>query len=193
MRIDVHYLSLDSIARKKESILSLLSEERKDKAYRHIKEEDILLSLGGSYLIEKYTPKGELLYKENGKPFKQGFEFSISHSGSLVIFASNSSPIGIDIELMKAREKDIRRIAFRDDETIDNDYDFYRRWCIKESIAKCLGNGLSIGLKNLPSEVGLNHYEDKEIYSQILVHDGYMIALSTMGEEVIEINLVEER
>lgn len=191
MRIDVHFLSIGEIAKNKENILSSIPEERKEKALRHVKEEDVLLSIGGSYLIEKYTPKGEILYHEGGKPYKQGSEFSLSHSGSYVIFALSDKPIGIDIEEMKPRAKNISRIAFREDETIDGDLDFYRRWCIKESIAKCLGNGLSIGLKNLPSELGLNHYEDKEICSAALVHDGYMIAASTVGKEPIEINFVE--
>jgi hypothetical protein len=47
----------------------------------------------------------EILTGENGKPFVKGNPvfFSMSHSGDLVVMAVDIYPIGIDVELMKAR------------------------------------------------------------------------------------------
>lgn len=91
---------------------------------------------------------------ECGKPYAAGYpdvHFNISHSGNTVICAVCDKPVGVDIQLMKARSFDsLAKRAFTEKEQDlffsappdDRMEQFFRTWTAKESYIKYLGTGI---------------------------------------------------
>lgn len=193
MQIEIHALSLEEIKGHEEKIIASIPSDRLEKANRYIKESDRLLSLGGSYLIEKYAGPGPLLYGEYGKPYKEGRHFSLSHSGDYVIFASSPVSIGVDVELIKERKRDISKLVFEEGEEPKDDEEFYLRWCVKESVAKCLGNGIFGGIKHIPNQVGSFAYEGKDLVTSSIKWKRYRMAVALNCRDDVRISVMEER
>lgn len=92
-----------------------------------------------------------------GKPFLDGGKrhFNISYSGNKLLMVTDSTPIGVDIELVKEL-KEIGNIIeyFHPKEKWAYNYTacseklqfFYRLWVLKESYVKAIGRGLSCPL-----------------------------------------------
>lgn len=89
--------------------------------------------------------------RENGKPWFPGrpeIHFNVSHSGSLALCALGDRELGADIEIVRDRTNGLPRYALSDAEY---DWyaarggrwaDFYTLWTLKESRAKCTGEGV---------------------------------------------------
>ena len=73
--ITIHLLSVKQVKVNLSIILPLLPKDRIEKAERYLSENDRLLSLGGSYLIEKYTGSTPILISKEGKPLKKDINF----------------------------------------------------------------------------------------------------------------------
>lgn len=100
-----------------------------------------------------------------GKPYvhgAEGFHYNISHSGSWVVCAVDSKPVGIDVEVIIPIDLDIMENLFLAEEVkyimdcpeSERTGRFYEVWTLKESYFKGLGCGLlrdikSVSLKNL--------------------------------------------
>lgn len=107
----------------------------------------------------------QIQIQDNGKPFVDGIQFNISHSGDQVVCCfSENGVVGIDIE-------EIRKVDFDDFTTMfthtewkvirsadDPLRQFYWYWTRKESIIKALGLKLSY-LHEIELEVGLDYFE----------------------------------
>lgn len=94
---------------------------------------------------------------EHGKPFyidQDHYHFNISHSGSWVICAAGSSPVGCDVQLKKKVNLDVAKRFFHPDEyqTLselheqDRENYFFTLWVLKESYIKALGKGFTHGM-----------------------------------------------
>lgn len=91
----------------------------------------------------------------HGKPFVDGIEFNISHSGELLAMAFRSdAAVGVDIEEENPRLH-VREIAerfFAPEEAASLqrlpscESEFYRLWTAKEAVLKAAGLGLAGGL-----------------------------------------------
>lgn len=146
-------------------LLSVVSEEKRQRVQRFYKYEDAQRTLMGDvltrYLIcSKLRIKNqELVFRENeyGKPFltgNHGIEYNISHAGKWVICGIDYLPVGIDVEQIKPIDISIvdRFFSEREAEAImqkdthEREAFFYDLWTLKESYVKAVGRGLSIPL-----------------------------------------------
>ncbi|WP_157782290.1 4'-phosphopantetheinyl transferase family protein [Sulfobacillus thermosulfidooxidans] len=134
-------------------------QQAKVESFRHI--GDAFRCLTGDLLIrviicEKFKVSNqELKFERNsyGKPFWRehpDFQFSVSHSGQLVVCATHDKEIGIDVEQVKAVDIDFVTTCLSEREMIGalqkEGYDLYDYFCdlwiAKESYVKALGKGM---------------------------------------------------
>ena len=98
-------------------------------------------------------------YGQFGKPFvKSDVEFNLSHSQNTCIIAVSNIKVGIDCEFMANKDFDklSKRFFSKEEhyfisETKEIELKkelFYRSWCMRESMAKMTGEGLSKTLQN---------------------------------------------
>lgn len=92
-----------------------------------------------------------------GKPFAPGLgvEFSLSHSGALVLCATAPFPVGADLQLHRPLRPALTRRMARAGYRGDDGADFFPWWVRQEAAGKLTGRGLS--LAPLPS--GLSFWE----------------------------------
>ena len=118
-------------------------------------------------MIELYTTQNKHVYDklrsllhtdseikktENGKPYIDGFNFSVTHSGDTALIAIADSPIGIDAEIIKERNISsvLKRFTLREQAEISGDtVKFSENWVVKEAYIIMLGGTLAHGLKRL--------------------------------------------
>lgn len=186
MDIILHLLSTKEIETNEELILDAIDKERITKANRYIKRNDYLLSIGGSYLINKYTGPLSIKYLDSGKPYKDNIEFSLSHSNEYVIQATSDSPIGIDIERIKDINPSLIDYSFSpsDVKEIKTKEQFFSRWVLKESLGKCIGTGLKGKIKEIPSTKGLFNYMGESFSSKSIKYEDYMIGVCVKNKEI---------
>jgi 4'-phosphopantetheinyl transferase len=145
----------------------LLADVEKDRADRFRFDRDahryaiaraLLRELLGRYCD---TPPGRIALgeTEHGRPFltagtaPEGFDFNLSHSGDLVLYAFGSTRLGVDVErITPLRDMaDLVSINFspRERETWfalpleDRERGFFECWTRKEAFVKAIGEGLS--------------------------------------------------
>lgn len=130
------------------------------------------ISLLASILFEKMlididknidTKNIKITYNQYGKPYidegeYRNIKFNISHTKDKVILCVSDEEVGCDIEKIHDIDFNIAKRFFTKTEyeylekIIDiNDKTkiFYKMWTMKESIAKYIGKGLSIGLDSV--------------------------------------------
>lgn len=123
-------------------------------AYR--KKEDRLRFLSGWFLLAHFLEKQgiadeALQYGIHGKPnLPHGPCFNLSHSGNFVVFASDTHPIGIDVEMWRLQDYEkLAGACFHPEEILqlkkvhDTPRAFFDLWVLKESYVKMLGCGVS--------------------------------------------------
>lgn len=135
--------------------MALVTEKRREKAQRLLKEEDRLLSLGTGLMLKtvlKISSDDEIKYNEHGKPYlEHGAYFSISHSGGVAVLAVSESEIGVDIEKARKPKMGIICRCFTDEEAAlaeNSAESFTRLWTQKEAVLKLLGTGFSLSPKS---------------------------------------------
>lgn len=97
-----------------------------------------------------------------GKPMLHAadFHFSISHSGSIVLCAYGSSPMGADVEEPgRAHPRIVERKCPPGEwqwlqAQPDPDAAFFRLWVLKEAYVKAIGTGLTLGLNRYEISFG---------------------------------------
>jgi len=125
--------------------------------------------------------------KEHGKPYAEDLsvEFSISHSGDMVVCAVDNKPIGIDIEQIRPIDLKIAKRICTDEEllylfghaatkqdfTYTEDTEiltrFFKLWTAKEAYGKLIGNGLASISKPTKKETKTYIIENKYVVSVI--------------------------
>ena len=153
--IDIHILHIAEIVNNFEMVMNSLTREEYVRATKYKDIKRMVQEVGSILLVNKYSGEGELKYNEYSKPYKDnGLFFNISHSDSFIIIAVSDSEIGIDIEKVRTMKNDVIRYALSDEEynRMDTIDDFFSMWTIKESVGKCIGIGLTQGIKNIPTE-----------------------------------------
>ncbi|MDR0883575.1 MAG: 4'-phosphopantetheinyl transferase superfamily protein [Oscillospiraceae bacterium] len=85
----------------------------------------------------------------HGKPYfvdAPGFHFNLSHSGAALALAVSDTPIGVDVERLRAPDFRIARRNFAPDEAAfvgEDAQRFFQIWTQKEAYLKYTGDGLS--------------------------------------------------
>ena len=103
------------------------------------------------------TPAADVQIRagEFGKPSADGVEFSLSHTGSVVLIGLGDLPLGVDVEkIPEQRTVDQVGSSFHPRETAelldlpakDRPEAFARVWVRKEALLKAIGTGLSRGI-----------------------------------------------
>ena len=134
-----------------ERYLPLVSDRRREKIQSLKNDKDKIVSLFSELFILSIvgvSPK-DILYNEYGKPYvdRTGYHFSISHSHSLIVFVSDSLPVGIDIEPITDKKwPAVRFFTPNEKALVKSPEDFYTIWTKKEAYIKMLGTGLSTPL-----------------------------------------------
>lgn len=135
-------------------VMDGLSEVRRDKILRLKNEADRKRSLMAGIMIRDNLLKcgfsqDDILISDNGRPYIDGIDFNVSHSGDYVVMViSDEASVGCDIELMRDRSVSPAQKYFSDAEKawIDSEADkipaFYRIWTARESYIKLTGEGI---------------------------------------------------
>jgi 4'-phosphopantetheinyl transferase len=158
------YLNKDNHKKLLEQFLLDYSIDFQEKIKRYRRWQNAQASLLGRMLlfkgIEKFDKnylEEDLKYSKYKKPYflDEQLKFNISHSGELVvIIISDSSEVGIDVELMNTIH--IENFKPQMTKTEWNNillssnmlHAFYTYWTAKEAVVKAHGMGLAISLKS---------------------------------------------
>ena len=200
------------IADNLERYINLLPCQEREKALRFRRTEDKLRSATGSLLIRacagRFLGSSEIQIVRNefGKPFIKDspeFNFSLSHSGNLVVLAVAKNSVGVDVEEIRPIQwQDIackfceheRQLIFEAGNPLDC---FYKIWTIREAFAKEEGIGLSIfDFDNDGSSIkicyGDNYikYHSRTLYIHTLRLGSYRISVCSNTPEFPELNAV---
>jgi 4'-phosphopantetheinyl transferase len=150
----IYYIDIRSLSPFERELTPLLRPERRKKIQNYRRIEDRLRCLAGGILIEGIAGGRQLNYNKSDKPFlPEGPWFSLSHSGNFACIAvSDTSPVGLDLEIWREREVDLKalsRIAFHPIELAfflkkPDKERFYDIWTAKESYVKMIGSGFSV-------------------------------------------------
>lgn len=182
----VYYANVENL--NIENYLSKLPQARQEKIAKYKFEKDIKLSIGVWIILEKAmklhqinVSKYEVEVSEKGKPsFKDcPLQFSLSHSGTYVLVAISSSPVGADIQEMRDfNDKMINYISDEDDlKYIDSQNDkrdaFYKVWTFKEALVKKSGEGFSTQIKKIKID-----YRSNQLFEYNLIPN-YKIAIAS--------------
>lgn len=187
-----------------------VSESRQKKIDRLRFQNDKLLSLGVQLLLNKalgeigITDKNpEIPLNEHGKPYFENIpdiHFNLSHSGTKVMCAVFSSPVGCDVEKVQKpnlaiaekffSNEEYEFISAKETESEQADF-FYRIWTLKESFIKCTGLGLSLPLNKfsvIPEtdkiRLQQNVYLCKYDFFEPNIIDGYKYACCVKNEDL---------
>ena len=134
---------------------SLLPDYRREKIARYRFDSDKLRSLVAGLLIRRATGDREITFGEHDKPYLAdgSLYFSVSHSGDIVVIATDDSELGVDVEAVPSpdRLKIADRFYHPTERGYVHDSDdperaFCRIWTRKESYLKCTGEGISTDL-----------------------------------------------
>ncbi len=170
MAIKVYYASVDGLEDEKNyySLYSMLSKTGKEKVDGlKIKSDKTLSLLSESLLRYALKLKGlpfpeKIFIGENGKPFIDGINFNISHSGTYAVCAVGDNVVGCDIEKIKEAKLKVAKRFFSEKEYLflneitdekERQDNFFKLWTMKESYLKAVGCGLRKPLNSFSVDV----------------------------------------
>ena len=189
--MDVYLLDLNTLRGREEAALPLLSPDRRARALRLRRPGPRRQSIGAGLLLRYvFGPKTPDRTK-SGKPFFPGERcFSLSHSGTWAVLATDDLPVGIDVQTFTTpREALVKRVltpAERQWLTGAGAGGFAFLWSRKEAVLKCLGTGADRPLSSfsvLP--------EDRPVLDGVAfaLHsretDGYALSAASAGERAV--------
>ena len=153
-----------------------------------VKKEKIASAILKNKFIKEYY------VDEKGKPQANHIFFNVSHSKGLVALALDEHPIGLDIELIRETEDDIKRYISSEEEYsyIKDDKSFFEIWTSKESISKCLGEGLNKQVKLIPALplIGKKEYLNRHFISQQKEYKNYIFSITIESDEEEAFNIL---
>ena len=138
-------------------ILNGLPLERQQRIHNMKKENSRKQSMRVGLLLQKvlalyHMQESQVFVGDYGKPLIDGLEFSLSHSGNLVVCAVSDQPVGCDVEEIREAPKGVAKRYFSSGEQLylsrfaGEEYDkvFFQLWTMKESYVKMTGEGLRV-------------------------------------------------
>ncbi len=135
--------------------------------------------------LKCFTGKDNFLIKrtQNGKPYTDGVEFSLSHTDGLTVCVVSENPVGVDCEKVRSinnKERILARFVKMQAENI-TDKEFFEKWTTFESKVKLFGE----------KSVDCPSVFEKDVFTQIIEIDGFIVSVSSEkeGEDIYGILL----
>lgn len=138
-------------------VLQTLPLDRQKRIHNMKQEKSRKQSMGVGLLLQKvlalyHMHDFQVFVGERGKPMVEGLEFSLSHSGNMVVCAVSEEPVGCDVEEIRKAPKGVAERYFSEGEQAylsqlsgdEYDREFFRLWTMKESYVKMTGEGLRV-------------------------------------------------
>lgn len=119
---------------------------------------------------------------ENGKPYTDGAEFSLSHTNGLTVCAVSEKAVGADCEKIRSINNKERILARFTNETEENvsDMEFFRKWTAFESRVKYFGEKIT----DCPS------VKKKEAFTATFEIEDFIVSVSAEKQtEIVKENL----
>ncbi|MBE5953451.1 MAG: 4'-phosphopantetheinyl transferase superfamily protein [Lachnospiraceae bacterium] len=199
-----------------DSLLPTLYTARKEAVERLNNQKAKLASMATGLLLQEITKQElgikpeELIIskKEQGKPYIVGYEdfcFNISHAGDMVAIAYGDSPVGIDIELVRCRENDLKvakrcfaeeEYRFITEEAYELDMEnisrskeerFFMVWTMKEAYLKYKGTGISVPMKSFVVRPYENKIVGEKLTCEPVIINDYVYSVCV--DEGVEVTL----
>jgi len=193
------------------SARNLLPRERLKKIEKIKQKKSQYQSVSAGLLLEYALQEKGLtgreltfLVNKDGKPYIAecpDFHYSLSHSGEFVALAIEATPVGIDIEGLRAGYQKLANRFFSEEEIafLQNNWSdslFTKLWTRKESYLKATGYGMRMPLEGfsvVDDRVLLNEkmYEemleegDEYYLKSIQIEDSYWLSVCRKNEVVI--------
>ncbi len=135
------------------ALFGQMSPSRQAKCRRYRRAEDRALCVLGDAVVRQAlsdrsgVPPEDIIFDcaPGGKPFAPGLglEFSLSHSGRMVLCAVASFPVGADIQRRRTVSDALTRRAVRAGYQGTTQAEFFRWWVRREAAGKLAGTGLT--------------------------------------------------
>ncbi len=192
--IELHFLNKYEILNNYEKVIESFTKEEAKDLIKLENPDRIIKEISSRLLINKYSGEGVLKHTDSGKPYKDNsIFFNISNSDEVSVIAVSDREVGVDIEKIRTMKNKVIKYALSEKEyesmeTID---DFFKMWTIKESVGKCLGIGLTKGIKKIPTEP-TKHFMGKDLTSLYTTIEGYALALTYVGFDEVEVKVFNE-
>ena len=187
-------------------VLQTLPLERQKRIQNMKQEKSRKQSMGVGLLLQKvlalyHMQDSKVFVDEHGKPKVEGLEFSLSHSGNLVLCAVSEEPVGCDIERLREAPKGVAERYFSDAEQAylshfsadEHDREFFRIWTMKESYVKMTGEGLrvsfeayEIAMEDTGARV-IRHGEMQSCYLSTMELEGHIMSICAESSASVEI------
>ena len=187
-------------------VLQTLPLERQKRIHNMKQEKSRKQSMGVGLLLQKvlalyHMQDSDVFVDEHGKPKVEGLEFSLSHSGNLVLCAVSEEPVGCDVEELRKAPKGVAERYFSDAEQAylshfsadEHDREFFRIWTMKESYVKMTGEGLrvsfeayEIAMEDTGARV-IRHGEMQSCYLSTMELEGHIMSICAESSASVEI------
>lgn len=152
-----------------------MSTDRKDEIGKIRNPVSVKQKIAADYLCRKAIaefcdvfPESIIIRKTSqGKPYAENVkaEFSVSHSGDVVVCAVSDNEIGVDAEIIKkVNFRAAERFAAKEEISYigENTERFFEIWTLKEAYFKCIGTGLGADIKNVSFRIENGNIECSE-------------------------------
>ena len=173
---------------------ALLSDKDKEDSLRCLRTENKKERLVAYILRNKYI--GKCSTGKRGKPVAKGKNFNISHSKGIVALATTDRSVGIDLEVIRHVDKDLKEFVSSKDEKkfIHDDQSFFEIWTNKESLLKCMGLGMKSSMDKVPSLPfdNIKFFDKKYFFSRTTAYKNCVITVTRSSTEPFEIEVKEE-
>ncbi len=171
--------------------------KRKIEATRHAetRRERIAASILLSYALKRCFGLDEsgLEYSEgdHGKPYltnRPNIHFNISHTDGYCAVAVSDAPVGIDIQRIESElssgKKAIAKKFFSENELCEDEPSlFFRLWTAKESIVKCTGEGISVGIRRYTVPAFSDSCRCGDMFLSALDTETYAMTVCSLNDE----------
>ena len=187
---------LDTKSLDLEDILSnkYLNEKDVLESLKYLKVESKKERAAAIALRNKYI--GKCFYSSKGKPLSKTKFFNISHSKGIVALATTNKDVGLDIEVIRPIDKKLKDFVSSKEEKkrIHDDESFLMVWTNKESLLKCLGQGIKMKMDKVPALPfdNIKFYDGSYVYSKTVTYNGVVITVTRVSDEPFEIEIKEE-
>jgi 4'-phosphopantetheinyl transferase len=192
-----------------ESWLKKLPKFRQDEVLRYRFRDDrvrslcayLLLCAGLGRIVENFS------YNEHGKPSlvrllsEAEVHINFSHSKSAVVAGFSETEIGVDVEFIrKTYPKIVCKRVFTSaeisqiEDAKDPTLAFFKFWTLKESLVKCIGQGLSFPLKTVEFQLTDENIKcsDKRFIFSTFSQNNHQISICGKVQHEVKILTFEE-